>query len=458
MIRKYLLPLTSRRRLPITILLAGIIISVLAIVTGPRPRKQPSTEREQMVKAIKATPSSIAPKITGYGEAKPSKTWKAIAQVDGKVAWKSPKLKSGEFFKSGETMLKLDESETILKMRSCEADIKKYQAKIEELNNTRTNWEAQLEVLKKVLEFNTKELKRQEGLHKAHAVAAVTVENQEITVLQQRNNIITMESSLRLLPAQIDYQKAELSAAQANLEQSKLTLDYAKVTAPFDCRVSTASVEERQYVATGQEMFTADSIDEMEIPVQFSIDQMGLLLTPPPGTAVEKKEFTEKHLPPDWKIRVKVNGGTNAIFWNGEFRRMASGIDTTTRMVSMVVAVPNPYGRNTSTPSQPLDKGFFCTVEISAAPQTGLIAVPRYALHDGNLYIANKESRLEIRPVKVAYNLEQTAIIASGLKAGETVVISDLVPAIKGMKLNVSIDRANVSDLKSGSNVSEVKK
>lgn len=454
MIKKLLSSSIFRRGLPVVVLLAGVIVSILAVVTGPRPRKQASTEREQMVKAIKATPSAIIPKITGYGEAKPSKTWKAIAQVDGKVAWKSPKLKSGEFFKSGEIMLKLDDSETILKIRSCEADIKKYQARIEELNHTRTNWEAQLEVLKKVLEFNTKELKRQEGLQKANAVAAVTVENQEIAVLQQRNNIITMESNLRLLPSQIDYQQAELSAAQANLEQSKLTLDYAKITAPFDCRVSAASVEERQYVATGQEMFSVDSIDEMEIPVQFSIDQMRLLLTPPPGTAVGEKDSMEKRLPPDWNIRVKVNGGANALFWNGEFRRMASGIDTTTRMVSMVVAVPNPYGRNTSAPSQPLDKGFFCTVEISAAPQAGLIAVPRYALHDGNLYIADQDSRLEIRPVKVAYNLEQTAVIASGLEAGETVIISDLVPAIKGMKLNVSIDRA----IASGSDVSEVEK
>lgn len=200
-------------------------------------------------------------------------------------------------------------------------------------------------------------------------------------------------------------------------------------------------------------MFTADSIDEMEIPVQFSIDQLGLLLPPNHDATAEKNESVEKHLPPDWKIRIKVNGGTNAFFWNGEFRRMASGIDTTTRMVSMVVAVPNPYGHNKSVSSPPLDKGFFCTVEITAAPQSGLIAVPRYALHDSKLYIANKESRLEIRPVKVAYNLEQNAIIASGLKAGETVIISDLVPAIKGMKLNVSIDRESMSELKSESEV-----
>ncbi len=425
----------------ILILIAGVGITLLAIITGPTPKKRPAEEKETYVKAIIAEPISVAPSIIGYGEAQPARTWKAIAQVAGKVTWKSDKLKSGKFFKSGELMLKLDDTETKLKIYSGEADIKKYQAKILELKNTRTNLESQIEVLKKILNFNTRELERQSKLHSIKAVADVTVEEQEIAVLQQRNSIITKESDLRLLPAQIDYQQAQLDAAKATLEQTKLQLDYAKITAPFDCRIDTVNVELMQYVAIGDQMVTADGIDEMEIPVQFSLDQMALLIhSSPSKVRAEAEKAKAENRKPDWTISVKTNGGVNSFHWNARFLRMGSGIDTTTRMVSMVVGVQEPFKRQPGVHQPPLDKGLFCQVKIIGKPLPAQLAVPRSAVHQGNLYIATKDSRLEIRPVKIDYNLEHYAVIASGLKAGETVIVSDLVPAIRGMKLNVNID------------------
>ncbi|MDD5698873.1 MAG: efflux RND transporter periplasmic adaptor subunit [Victivallaceae bacterium] len=440
---KQLLPnMLKRRVFALLVIVLGIGITLLTVITGPRPKKQASTEREQVVKAIKVAPASVAPRITGYGEAVPAKTWKAVAQVDGKVIWKSPKLKGGEFFAAGELMLRLDDSNIKLAIHKCEAGIKKYQAKIGELNSTRTNMEAQLKVMKKILEFNVRELARQEKLHQSRAVAATTVEKQEITVLQQHNAIISLESSLRLLPAQIEYQQAELSAAEASLKQAKLDLEYAQITAPFDCRVNSVNVEMHQYVTVGQEMVSANGTDEMEIPAQFSLDQLEILFNSTLSDIRKKAaEAEKKRQQPDWKIKVKANGGNNAFYWDGHFLRMASGIDTTTRMTTMVVGVSNPYRRNASRPRPPLDKGQFCSVEIIGQAQPGQLVVPRYALHAGKLYLADRDSRLEIRPVKTVCCLGQYAVIASGLKAGETVIISDLVPAIKGMKLSVSMDR-----------------
>lgn len=431
------------------LLLVGIAGVVVLIKTGPQPQKNVVTEQEHVVSAIRITPTDVVPWVTGYGEVQPSKTWKAVAQVASKVSWKSPKLKGGEFFKSGELLLNIDDSETKLKVLLCEADIKKCKAKIEELQNSKTSMESQLEILRKILTFQEKELKRQQSLLEAKTSALVTVENQEVAVLQQRKGITDIESNLKLLPSQIAYQEATLAAAEVSLAQKKLELDYAKINAPFDCRIDSVSVEEWQYVTIGQTMFVINAIDEVEIPVQFTAAQIGLLINPSGTNGIAKiPEEKRKLAAPLWKIDVAVNIGTQTFTWDGEFRRMAAGIDTTTRMINMVVGVPSPYRFDQKVMRPPLEKGSFCTVTIHGKEQQNLLIVPRYAIHDGQLYIANKDSRLEMIPIKVSYNLGQYAIVNDGLTPGETVLLSDLVPAMKGMKLKVIYDESFYTQVK----------
>ncbi len=421
----------------------GIVATVILIKTGPSPLKTPILEQEQVVSAIKVSPINVIPWIIGYGEAQPARTWKAVSQVGGKISWKSPKLKNGEFFEAGELLLSIDDSEIKLKILSAEATIKKIQAKMEELTTTKTNMMSQLAILKSILEFQEKEFKRQQSLLTSKSVSVVTVENQEIAVLQQRNTIDGLESNLRLLPSQISYQEAELAIAQAELAQRKLELNYAKIYAPFDCRVDSASVEEQQYVSIGQNMVTVDSIDEMEIFLQFRMEQIGLLFAQPPnnGNGIEKiSEEKRKATPPNWKISVNISGLANSYSWPGQFRRIASGIDTTTRMISMIVGVQEPYRRNNKILGPPLAKGSFCTVKIEGKEQENLLVLPRYAIHDDKIYIANKDSRLEIVPIKINYHLGQYAIVGKGLNIGDLVILNDLVPAVSGMKLQLVMD------------------
>ncbi len=426
---------------PLILLVAGIAATVVLIKTGPKPVKRPAIEREYLVNAFAAVPVDVTPMISGYGEVAPDRTWKAVAQVSGKIVWKSPKLKSGDFFKKGELMLRIDEQEVSLAIQKNRAEIKKYLAKIAELKSHRINMESRLEILRKVHGFNKSKLNRQKKLLKSEAVASVSVEEEEINVLTQQSALVELETSIRLIPAQIDYQKAELAAALANMKQSELDLSYTKVTAPFACRVRTVSVEEGQYVTVGQEMFVADATDKVEIPVQFSMDQLASLINPSGENRKNLKDKKNKRAPDDWDITVKVNGGFNAYSWKGKFLRIASGVDTTTRMISMIIGVSDPYKRNNGKPGPPLDRGLFCSVTIRGKTIKNLLVVPRYALHNGSLYIANKDSRLEIRPVKTGASYEQYTVVKSGLKPGETVILSDIVPAIKGMKLKLRMDK-----------------
>ncbi|MFA6716572.1 MAG: efflux RND transporter periplasmic adaptor subunit [Victivallaceae bacterium] len=420
------------------LLIAAVGLAVILIQTGPRPTKKKTEERQYLVDAITIAPIDVTPRISGYGEVESDKTWKAVAQVSGKIVWKADNLKSGNFFKTGEVMVKIDSRQIKLAVAKGYAEIKKYQAKIAELKNQQTNMESRLEILKKVYEFNKSKLTRQRKLFKSKAVASVTVEEEEINVLKQQSSIVELATTIKLIPAQIAYQEAELAAAEANLKQSELDLSYTQITAPFDCRVRTVSIEIDQYVTSGQDMFTADAINQVEIPVQFSMDQLDLLVN---SSRPKKAAKADRKNPRDeMDITVSVNGGAKKYSWKGKFLRIASGVDTSTRMLNLVVGVANPYKRDDTTVKPPLDRGLFCSVLIRGKTVKDLLVVPRYAVHDGRLYIAGKDLRLEIRPVKIAFNIEQYAVIESGLKSGETVIVSDIVPAVPGMKLKLKKD------------------
>lgn len=104
----------------------------------------------------------------------------------------------------------------------------------------------------------------------------------------------------------------------------------------------------------------------------------------------------------------------------------------------MVVAVKEPYG-HTGKPKPPLDKGLFCSVEVKGAPSDPLAVIPRSAVHAGMVYLAGRESRLEIKPVTVKAYIKQYAIISEGISKGDILIVSDIMPAVKNMKLKIDM-------------------
>jgi hypothetical protein len=87
-------------------------------------------------------------------------------------------------------------------------------------------------------------------------------------------------------------------------------------------------------------------------------------------------------------------------------------------------------------------------VELRKKPKGKPVVVPASALHDGKVYVLDQDNRLEIRPVKSAFTQGGTTAIAKGLEAGETLVVSDLVPATAGMLLDPMVDEKAMKRLK----------
>ena len=88
-------------------------------------------------------------------------------------------------------------------------------------------------------------------------------------------------------------------------------------------------------------------------------------------------------------------------------------------------------------------KGAYCEVELRGRVQKKAIVIPRSAIHPGNIVLLmNSEQELIKQQVEVLYTISDFAVIKSGLKAGDTLILSDLIPAVNGMQVEPVFDKA----------------
>jgi multidrug efflux pump subunit AcrA (membrane-fusion protein) len=132
--------------------------------------------------------------------------------------------------------------------------------------------------------------------------------------------------------------------------------------------------------------------------------------------------------------------GTTIAEWSAEFVRFSDNVDPQTRTMGVVVAVDRPFEKIDPGTRPPLSKGMFVQVLLQGKPQPGRIVVPRSAVRDGIVYLADAENRLRRQPVELLFNQGELSVIASGIEAGERIVVSDLVPAVSGMQLETRPD------------------
>jgi multidrug efflux pump subunit AcrA (membrane-fusion protein) len=140
------------------------------------------------------------------------------------------------------------------------------------------------------------------------------------------------------------------------------------------------------------------------------------------------------------KATVILRRGERSITWPAGVSRLAESLDPQTQTLGVIISVNNPYGTAEPGVRPPLAPNTFVEVELRGGEVANQVIIPESVIRESKIYVVNKESRLDIRRVKLGYRQGRFAIIAEGLVAGERVVASDLIPAINGMLLDAELD------------------
>ncbi len=419
----------------------GVLVFVLMVRSRQGPTQSEISERAFAVRVIPAPEVSIVPRATGYGKVQPGQVWEAVAEVGGKVVEIHPELKKGSFLRKDEVLLRIDPAEYGLAKIRAQADVENLKAKLRELDQKEKNIHRSLGVEKRSLELSKKELERKNELFKKGLISKSDIDQEKRRYLSQKNVVQGYKSSLDLIPAERQALKAELARRKSQLKDTGLDIEKTTIKAPFHCRIAEVNVELAQYAQAGKVLARADNVASSEIMAQMPLYAMkilsGIKRESPIATAIDMEELRKAF---GISAVVRLNIADRIIEWKARFSRISETIDPQTGTVGVYVAVDNTYLKARPGERPPLIKNMYCEVELRGRPLPKSMVIPRTALHQKDVYIANTQNRLERRAVTVDYVQGNLASITKGVSPGEMVIVTDIVPAIDGMLLTPQTD------------------
>lgn len=414
----------------IAFVLVGVGVYTWLNYSKAAPRTRAAVEQRRPVRTLELAAVEVVPRISGYGEVEAQREWQGVAEVSGSVVEVAERLEPGRVVQAGTVLLKIDPGGYAIEQGRSEASVKAVRAQIAELKAREASAAQNLKIDERALTLARADLERVRALVEQGAAPQSDVDAAEKVALAAEKTVQGHRNTLGELPATRRVLEAQLEQQQAGAATSRLTLTKTEIVAPFTMRLREVNVALQQVVSGGQVLLVGDGVDVFEIAAQVPVGSLGALL--PPRPAADPNAPAPATPGPSrleaLEAVVRLDGQGVRRTWKGKFRRNA-GIDPATRMMLAVVQVEaEPQGPR-------LHRGLYVEVELRGPPRADCLAVPRTAYHEGTLHVVGADDRLELREVEAPLVQEAFVCVTGDVRAGDRVVLTDLVPALAGMPL-----------------------
>ena len=415
-------------------------------------------EKARAVRVVEAPEVSVVPRAVGWGYVRPGQEWAAVAEVAGRLVDINPRLKKGAIIFKDELLVRIDPAQRRTAEAQADAGVKNLLARLEELDRKEENApQPARRGAQDPGHLPARSLSGAGPWPNPGVISQSEVDLEEKVFLTQRNKVRNYANTLNLVPAEREALMAEVASARSRLADKRLDLEKTEIRAPFDCRIASEDVELGQAVNVGQVLVQADSMAVSEVLAQIPMSAMRKIVPELSDTPFLLKDGgLDMHqvlgrMGLTAVVRLNPDGGA-PIEWNARVSRVSESIDPKTRSVGVYVAVDNPYGKSRGSARPPLIRNMYGQVEIHGKPRSPGVVIPRSALRAGTVSVCNADNRLELRRVETDYTSGRLVSITKGVRAGEKVVITDLVPAVEGMLLDPVEDRKALDALMAEAN------
>lgn len=228
-------------------------------------------------------------------------------------------------------------------------------------------------------------------------------------------------------------QAAQLANAQAQLRIAQTNLDYTEIRAPIDGKISRTSVTEGNVVSPSSgTLATIVSQDPMYVLFPISV-----------RTALDLRDrYAEKGGFSAVTIKLKLPNG-KMFDQAGKLDYIDPTVTPNTDTLTFRARIPNPLRgdlKSNDPGARELSDGEFVTVTLEGVEPIQALAIPRTAIlsdQQGNyVWVVGDGNKVEQRRVQLGQSTPDTAVIASGLKEGESVVVDGVQRVRPGAVVN----------------------
>ena len=435
-----------RQLLIIPPLLAGIALFLWMVREEGGGQEAAPSEAVLAVRVAEVTATPFRPAVSGYGRVAATSSWSAISQVQGRAVEVNPELSPGRVVTEGDLLVAIDPRDYEIALAKVEAARDSARASLRELDATEANTRATLKLEQRIEAYLQAEFDRQSNLLERGSVSQSVVDQATRTLLAQQKAVLELQNRLNLLPVQREIHQTTLATRSAEIEEAGRSLERTRIVAPLTGRVTRKSVTHGQFVRTGDNLLTVESIDAAEILAEFRPRALRNFFRIVIGDRLPTLVIRQ-----DLKGAFEIIRGLGLVvtvhptnneryFWPAELMRFSGRADAQTGALGMVAQVENPFLPEPVSRRPPLVNGTFVEVRLSAPEPAEVIRIERNALRtdpDGVdfVFLVDEDSRLARRDVVAGPVAGDRVVVLSGLDEGDRVVLSDPQPAVYGMLL-----------------------
>lgn len=229
--------------------------------------------------------------------------------------------------------------------------------------------------------------------------------------------------------AKADSLKATVQMSEANVDEAKLNLSYTTVKAPISGLTSLEAQSEGSLISTSGSSGLLTTITQINpIYVLFSVSENELMAL---TNMVDSGKVKNPNGGKDIYAKLELSDGS---MYNedGKINFITPNIDTSTGTVTLRAVFPN--AQNSIRPGQ------FLRLILEGLVRVDALVIPQSAvMQDVNgsyVYCINTDNIIKKVLIKTGLNTPNGDwIIDSGLKAGDNVIISDLMKLRQGMSV-----------------------
>lgn len=366
------------------ILAGGVLL--IGVMGAMRPKVKPEAPviTPPTVFFTVAEAKSVTLDVYAQGEVRPRTDIVLTAQVSGRIEKTAPAFVDGGAFDLGDLLIKIEDADYRLAVTGERARV-------------------------------------------AEAAQALKREEAEAALARKDYEELGRESDpseLALRLPQLAQARAAYEAARADLKAAELNLERTEIRAPFKGRVRTRSAGDGQYVSPGTQLGRIFSTDVAEIRLALTDSDLAKL-----GLPIAFVETPEQP-GPSALLSAVIAGKERR--WHGRIARTDGALDPTTRQISAIAVVEDPYGAGADN-GAPLAIGLFVDARIAGRAIDNAIVLPRSALYGRDVvYVIAADDTLSRRTVSVVSAERDQIIIVDGVQSGERVATSPLRGADDG--------------------------
>ncbi len=360
----------------VLIVAAGILSFVLFMKFRVKPQKITVEYKGPLVETIRCTTDIQPMDFITFGTVDSSKKINILPQVQGKIVKVSENFKEGGFFKKGEILIFIEDTDYKLALERAKANL----------------------------------LNQEVNYKKALKQAKIAKEQWEEIYSEILKGEKIVPDELTLYIPQLKAAKASFDAAKAEVETARLNLERTKIKAPFDGYIITKNADVGQVVSIQTVLCSVYSANNIEIIA--------------PLNKIEAN-FIDKNS----KAQLMVTNKTDTITLNAKVDRLSAAYNLKTRLIDVYIV---PTDKNAH---KFLKLGDFVKCKLKSVP-VKCAKIPINSYRDGKVWLYSN-GKLTVKKAGIIYEDEKYAYV-SGLPAEFDLITTNLFAVSNGMKVRVA--------------------